>query len=235
MLLDRRVAADRRPPRPRHRALARRGAGAARRRCRQAGPRRGGVAPGGADRAPRPRGDARSPRRRGCSTTLGPEQVLARGYAYVTSGGHVVPSAAAARTQGGVDAALRRRQGRRDDGGRAARTAGRARAGKFVMMLDRSGAPGQIALSVRLVRGDRARRLCPVRGDGEADPGQRAALLVGRAAGGLCRRRSSRSAATTRCARRGGCRRARAADPRGDRSSSRRPPRGRSRCRPANG
>jgi exodeoxyribonuclease VII large subunit len=29
--------------------------------------------------------------------SLGPEQVLARGYAYVTSGGHVVPSAAAAR------------------------------------------------------------------------------------------------------------------------------------------
>ena len=31
--------------------------------------------------------------------TLGPEQVLARGYAYVTAKGHVVPSAAAARTQ----------------------------------------------------------------------------------------------------------------------------------------
>ena len=31
--------------------------------------------------------------------TLGPEQVLARGYAYVTSDGHVVPTAAAARTR----------------------------------------------------------------------------------------------------------------------------------------
>ncbi len=31
--------------------------------------------------------------------TLGPEQVLARGYAYVTSGGHVVSSASAARTK----------------------------------------------------------------------------------------------------------------------------------------
>ncbi len=34
--------------------------------------------------------------------SLGPEQVLARGYAYVTSGGHVVSTAAAARARAGL-------------------------------------------------------------------------------------------------------------------------------------
>jgi len=34
--------------------------------------------------------------------SLGPEQVLARGYAYVTSGGHVVPTAADARARSGL-------------------------------------------------------------------------------------------------------------------------------------